>query len=74
MKKWMLSVMVIVWSFMAMSCMGEKSMEILSPDGELKVVVQCHEDGKLTYIFSAEEKVLIQESSLGFDWTAEDST
>lgn len=39
MKKWMLSVMVIVWSFMAMSCMCEKSMEILSPDGELKVVV-----------------------------------
>lgn len=74
MKKWMLSVMVIVWSFMAMSCMCEKSMEILSPDGELKVVVQCSEDGKLTYLFSADDKVLIQESTLGFDWKEQDST
>ena len=39
MKKWILSAVIMAWSFMAMSCMEEKSMEILSPDGELKVVV-----------------------------------
>lgn len=39
---------------------------VFSPDKKLKMAIQRHNDGLLTYTFAANREILIKESPLGF--------
>ena len=43
-----------------------KLYQVFSPDKKLKMAVQRHNDGLLTYTFAANREILIKESPLGF--------
>ena len=40
--------------------------QVFSPDKKLKMAIQRHNDGLLTYTFAANREILIKESPLGF--------
>lgn len=43
-----------------------KLYQVFSPDKKLKMAIQRHNDGLLTYTFAANREILIKESPLGF--------
>ena len=56
---------IVICSLLALPAAGAQTVELRSPDGSLSVPLRWNEEGMLVYKFSADGKLLIDESILG---------